>query len=131
MGCFITYLFESAISSHLDNIKQRDIVKVKRYWYSLCSISRCVLFFLKKDIYASVQRIIEHGLPIALATCFNPSTWPCGNMQMIIILTCLKMGYHPFVQTICAASDTRGACYWHGKAGWQYRNRETGRYNNS
>ncbi|KAB2836073.1 MAG: amidohydrolase family protein [Candidatus Brocadia sp.] len=56
-----------------------------------------------RDTYASVQRMIEYGLPVALATDFNPGTCLCGSMEMIITLACLEMGMTP-AQAICAAT---------------------------
>ena len=48
-----------------------------------------------KDNYAPGRKMIEEGLPIALATDFNPGTCPCENIQMIITLACLKLGMTP------------------------------------
>ncbi len=48
-----------------------------------------------KDNYAPGRKMIEEGLPIALATDFNPGTCPCGNIQMIVTLACLKLGITP------------------------------------
>ncbi|TVM00349.1 MAG: imidazolonepropionase [Candidatus Brocadia sp. WS118] len=89
-------------ADHLDNIKQRDIVKLKESDV-LCVLLPGVPFFLMRDTYAPALRMIEHGLPVVLATDFNPGTCPCGSMQMIITLACLKMGMTP-AQAICAAT---------------------------
>ncbi|MCK6468612.1 MAG: imidazolonepropionase [Candidatus Brocadia sinica] len=85
----------NAISAdHLDNIKQRDIVRLKKS-NILCVLLPGVPFFLMKDTYAPARKMIENGVPVALATDFNPGTCPSGNMQMIITLACLKMGMTP------------------------------------
>ncbi|MDN3514537.1 MAG: hypothetical protein NG747_09065 [Candidatus Brocadia sp.] len=82
---------DAVSADHLDNIKQRDILRLKRSGV-ICVLLPGVSFFLMKDTCAPAKKMIEDGLPVALATDFNPGTCPCGNMQMIITLACLKMG---------------------------------------
>lgn len=81
-------------ADHLDNINLRDIVRIKKS-NVICVLLPGTPFFLMKDIYAPARKMINHGLPVALATDFNPGTCPCGNMQMIISLACLKLGMTP------------------------------------
>ncbi|HHT9145323.1 MAG: imidazolonepropionase [Candidatus Brocadiaceae bacterium] len=78
-------------ADHLDNIKHRDIVKLKKRGI-ICVLLPGVPFFLMKENYAPGRKMVEEGLPIALATDFNPGTCPCENIQMIITLACLKLG---------------------------------------
>lgn len=79
---------------HLDNIKHRDILKLKKSNIT-CVLLPGVPFFLMKENYAPGRKMVEEGLPIALATDFNPGTCPCENIQMIITLACLKLGMTP------------------------------------
>lgn len=66
--------------------------------------SYCLVYHsFMKDACAPAKKMIENGLPDALAADFNPGTCPCGNMQMIITLACLKMGITP-AQAINAAT---------------------------
>lgn len=46
-------------------------------------------FFLGMP-YASVRKMINAGLPVALASDFNPGSSPSGNMQFILSLGCIK-----------------------------------------
>ncbi|MDZ7316043.1 MAG: imidazolonepropionase [candidate division KSB1 bacterium] len=48
-------------------------------------------FFLGREQYANARRLIEAGVPVALATDFNPGSCPCFSMQMILALACLKL----------------------------------------
>ncbi len=48
-------------------------------------------FFLMMSDYAPVRRMIEAGLPVALATDFNPGSSHCESVPMTITLACLKM----------------------------------------
>jgi imidazolonepropionase len=40
--------------------------------------------------YAPVRRMIDAGLPVAMASDFNPGSSPSGNMQFIFSLGCIK-----------------------------------------
>ncbi len=46
-------------------------------------------FFLGM-VYAPARKMIEAGLPIALASDFNPGSSPSGNMQLILSMGCIK-----------------------------------------
>lgn len=51
-------------------------------------------FFLNLKL-APVRKMIDAGLPIALASDFNPGSSPSGNMNFIQSLGCLKYGMTP------------------------------------
>jgi imidazolonepropionase len=40
--------------------------------------------------YAPVRKMINSGLPVALASDFNPGSSPSGNMQLILSMGCIK-----------------------------------------
>ncbi len=46
-------------------------------------------FFLGMP-YAPVRKMIQVGLPVALASDFNPGSSPSGNMQLILSMGCIK-----------------------------------------
>lgn len=54
------------------------------------------------DEYANARKMIDMGIPIALATDLNPNCW-IENMQFIIQLACLKMRMNP-AEAITAAT---------------------------
>ena len=47
-------------------------------------------FFLGID-YAPARKIIDAGLPLAIASDFNPGSSPSGNMNLVISSACTKM----------------------------------------
>ncbi len=51
-------------------------------------------FFLKMP-YAPARKMIDAGLPVALASDFNPGSSPSGNMNFITSLACLYMNMLP------------------------------------
>jgi len=50
-----------------------------------------VPFHLMTGHYAPARRLVESGVPIALATDFNPGSCPTLSMQMVIALACRYM----------------------------------------
>lgn len=68
--------------------------------------------------YAPARKMIDHGLPVAIATDYNPGSTPSGNMNLVISLACIKLKMTPEeainAATINAAyamdiSDTHGS----------------------
>mgnify|MGYP001444956933 FL=1 len=51
-------------------------------------------FTLKKS-YAPARKLLNQGLPLALATDFNPGSSPVPSMLFVISLACLYMGLTP------------------------------------
>jgi imidazolonepropionase len=51
-------------------------------------------FFLKLP-YAPARRMIEAGLPVALATDYNPGSSPSGRMAFVLSLACIHMNMLP------------------------------------
>lgn len=45
--------------------------------------------------YTPAREIIDAGLPLALATDFNPGSTPSGNMNLVVSLACIKMKMTP------------------------------------
>lgn len=45
--------------------------------------------------YAPGRKLIEAGLPVALATDFNPGTTPTGNMNLVVALGCIRLRMLP------------------------------------
>ncbi len=52
-------------------------------------------FFLGKDKYAPARKMWDKGLPVALATDFNPGSSMTMSMQFVMTTACLKMGLLP------------------------------------
>lgn len=65
-------------------------------------------FFLNDDRYPDGRRIIDRGVPVALATDFNPGSCPCPSMQMMIALAVLRCGMT--VEEALVAATLNSAC---------------------
>ncbi len=52
-------------------------------------------FYLREDHFAPARKMIEAGVPVALATDFNPGSSPNNNLQLIINIACLYLRMTP------------------------------------
>ena len=74
-------------------------------------------FFLASDLYGPARRMIKAGLPVALATDFNPGTCMCENMQMMLSLAALKMNMTPSESFTAATLHAAMAIRQEGRLG--------------
>ena len=51
--------------------------------------------FYLNSTYAPARKMIEAGVPVALASDFNPGSCPCLNLQLVMNLACLKYRMTP------------------------------------
>jgi len=52
-------------------------------------------WFLMSTHYAPARRLIERGVPVALATDFNPGTSPNASLPLVMTVACLALGLSP------------------------------------
>ena len=65
-------------------------------------------YFLGLSKYPDARAFAAAGVPMALATDFNPGTSPCWNMQFVLSAACTQMKMTP-EEALCAAT-INGAC---------------------
>lgn len=61
------------------------------------------LFSLRSKTYAAARQMQELGLPVAIATDYNPGSCNCDSLAFTITLACLQMGLSP-AAALCAAT---------------------------
>jgi imidazolonepropionase len=84
----------NAISvDHLENIGDDEIELLKNTSIMPTALPGAA-FFLGLP-FPPVRKMMEDGLPLAIASDFNPGSSPSGNMLMMISLACLKMKMTP------------------------------------
>lgn len=54
------------------------------------------LFSLRSRTYANARLMQDMGLPVAIATDYNPGSCNCDSMPFTITLACLQMGMSPY-----------------------------------
>jgi imidazolonepropionase len=59
--------------------------------------------------YAAARRMIELGVPIAIATDFNPGSSPTYSMQMALALACVGLRLHPAEAVVAATINAAHA----------------------
>jgi len=78
---------------HLEEMRNEDIDVLKGTPTMPVALPGCSLFL--SIPYMPARRMIDAGLPIALATDFNPGSAPSGNMNLVVSLACIKMKMTP------------------------------------
>ena len=78
---------------HLEEMRPEDIEVLKGSVTMPVALPSCS-FFLGIP-YTPARDIINAGLPLALATDFNPGSTPSGNMNFVVATACIKMKMTP------------------------------------
>lgn len=78
---------------HLEVMKEEDVKVLKESETMPTALPSCS-FFLGIP-YAPARKMIDAGLPVALATDYNPGSTPSGNMNLVVSLACIKMNMSP------------------------------------
>lgn len=78
---------------HLENIGDEEITALKNNKTMPVSLPGAA-FFLRLP-YTPARQIIDAGLPLALASDYNPGSAPSGNMSFILSLACIQMKMTP------------------------------------
>ncbi|RQW04476.1 imidazolonepropionase, partial [candidate division KSB1 bacterium] len=75
---------------HVDHI-DADELELMRKNGAIAVLLPGSTFFTGAAEHANPHAFLERGVPIALATNFNPGSCPCYSMQMMIALACIEM----------------------------------------
>ena len=78
---------------HLEEITDEDIDALKGSTCMPTILPSCSHFL--SIPYGNARKMIDAGLPVALASDFNPGSTPSGNLQFVISLGCVKMKMTP------------------------------------
>lgn len=78
---------------HLEIVTDDDIEALKNSDTMPVALPSCSYFI--SIPYTPARRMIQAGLPLALATDYNPGTTPSGNMNFVVATACIKMKMTP------------------------------------
>ena len=78
---------------HLEEMAEEDYKALKGSNCMPTILPSCS-FFLRIP-YGPAKRLIEEGLPVALATDYNPGSTPSGNMNFVASLGCIQLKMTP------------------------------------
>ncbi|RSK38595.1 imidazolonepropionase [Mangrovimonas spongiae] len=78
---------------HLEEMNDEDIEALKGSNTIPVGLPSCSYFL--SIPYTPARKIIDAGLPFALATDYNPGSTPSGNMNFVVSTACIKMKITP------------------------------------
>ena len=85
--------FEALSVDHLEIMTPEDIEALKGTETMPVALPSCSYFL--SIPYTPAREMIKAGLPLALATDFNPGSTPSGNMNFVVATACIKMKMTP------------------------------------
>lgn len=85
--------FNALSVDHLEVMNPDDIEALKNTETMPVALPSCSYFL--SIPYTPAREMIKAGLPIALATDFNPGSTPSGNMNFVVATACIKMKMTP------------------------------------
>lgn len=97
--------FKALSVDHLEIMRDKDIDALKKTNTMPVALPGCSYFL--SIPYTPARKMIDAGLPLALASDFNPGSSPSGNMNFVISTACIKMKMTP--QEAINASTINGA----------------------
>ena len=78
---------------HLEELNPEDIEALTQSNTMPVALPACSYFL--SIPYTPARQIIDAGLPLALATDYNPGSSPSGNMNFVVSTACIKMKMTP------------------------------------
>jgi len=78
---------------HLEIVTDEDIEVLKNSKTMPVALPSCSYFI--SIPYTPARKMMNAGLPLALATDYNPGTTPSGNMNFVVATACIKMKMTP------------------------------------
>ncbi len=94
--------FNPASFDHMDHVSEDDIAQLTKH-NTVATLVPGANYFLGQKEYPQARHLIDAGVPVALATDYNPGTSPTLSMPMAMSLACTQMKMSP-EETIAAAT---------------------------
>ncbi|MEO8236364.1 MAG: imidazolonepropionase [Flavobacterium sp.] len=85
--------YDALSVDHLEIVTDEDIEDLKGSKTMPVALPSCSYFI--SIPYTPARKMIDAGLPLALATDYNPGTTPSGNMNFVVATACIKMKMTP------------------------------------
>lgn len=78
---------------HLEVMTEQDFIDLERSEVMPVALPSCSYFL--GIPYTPARQMIDRGMPLAIATDFNPGSAPSGNMNFVLSTACIKMRLTP------------------------------------
>jgi imidazolonepropionase len=99
--------YQPASFDHMDCVQPEDISLLAR-GETVAVLLPGANYFLGHKEFPDARRLIDAGVPVALATDYNPGTSPTPSVPFVLSLACTHMKMTP--AEAIAASTINGAC---------------------
>ena len=100
---------------HLEKMRNEDIEALKNTKTMPVALPSCSYFL--SIPYTPARKMIDKGLPLALASDYNPGSTPSGNMNFVIATACVKLQMTPKEAINAATINGAYAMNLHNKVG--------------
>ncbi|MGC1372748.1 MAG: imidazolonepropionase [Candidatus Sulfotelmatobacter sp.] len=94
--------FNPASFDHMDHVKHDDVAQLATH-DTVATLVPGANYFLGLKEYPPARKLIDAGVPVALATDYNPGTSPTLSMPMAMSLACTHLKMSP-AEAIAAAT---------------------------
>jgi imidazolonepropionase len=115
-GALLAARLAAASADHLDHVDAEGIAALRASGTTAVLLPGAS-FFLGESREAPARRLVESGVPVALATDYNPGTCPTGAMTAILPLACLRMGLLPGEAIVAATLNAAHSLGLSGRIG--------------
>jgi len=105
-GAALAASLRAASADHLEHVSEAGVEALARAGTTAVLLPAAG-FFLRSAQKPPARRLIEAGVPVALATDFNPGTCPTESMPLVLVFGCLWAGLT--VDEAIAAATLNGA----------------------
>jgi len=92
-GVALGVKYKALSVDHLEVLEAADISALQGSGTMPVALPSCSYFL--SIPYTPARAIIDAGLPLALATDYNPGSTPSGNMNFVVSTACIKMNMTP------------------------------------
>ena len=99
--------FNPASLDHMDFVSDEDVSALAKL-DTVATLLPAANYFLGLDKFPPARKLIDSGVPIAVATDYNPGTSPTTSMPFVLSVACTHMKMSP-AEAIVAATYN-GAC---------------------
>jgi len=97
-----------AISADHVDYADREYLRLLKKSGTIATLLPASNYFLGLSFFPDYRKFVEEGVPVCLATDFNPGTSPCLNMQFVISAAATHMRMK--IEEAITASTINGAC---------------------
>jgi imidazolonepropionase len=94
--------FHPVSLDHMDYVSDGDVAKLAES-DTVATFVPGANYFLGLNKYPAARRLIDAGVPVALATDYNPGSSPTASMPFVLSLACTQMKMSP-AESIAAAT---------------------------